>query len=404
MTRRRSRLYFREGRGWYADYRDVGGGQQALIPAGERNATQDIDQANALAAARLAELKEKRKDPSHTAQDAPTLQAYAQRFLKAKARVRRVRTVERHELSLRKFLDAWGDIELSAITAEMAEDYMDRRLSEVATQTVLHEMHALNGLFVMAMKRRKVTFNPVMPLELPEVERPEAAWLEVGEAARLIRAAIELDQNPHSRACPFVGSIIATGLLSGGRFSAVASLEVRDIDFDAGRVHYRPNGWYRLKGKPRHADRKVPLWPQLHGILAEYVERFDRCDEPSTNTRRTPRYEGTSEPRRTLLFPAEDGGMLRDLRTGMKNALQAAGIENRTTFHTLRHTYGATRMQTLDNGAPISPYTVMRELGHSSLAMIEKVYGHLQDVRHRSEVVEYRVAEPVPIKRGRVAA
>ncbi len=51
------------------------------------------------------------------------------------------------------------------------------------------------------------------------------------------------------------------------------------------------------------------------------------------------------------------------------------------------------RLQTLGHGEPVSPFTVMRELGHSSIGLIEKTYGHLLDVRHRSEVVEYREAK-----------
>ena len=62
----------------------------------------------------------------------------------------------------------------------------------------------------------------------------------------------------------------------------------------------------------------------------------------------------------------------------------------RTTLHTLRHSYTAARLQTIDGGAPVSVHTVMRELGHSTLSLIEQTYGHLLDVRHRSPVVEYR--------------
>jgi integrase len=58
-----------------------------------------------------------------------------------------------------------------------------------------------------------------------------------------------------------------------------------------------------------------------------------------------------------------------------------------------RHTYCAARLQRLDHGAPVSPYTVARELGHGSAAMVEKVYSHLGTLRHRSEVVEYRVEQ-----------
>ena len=34
-------------------------------------------------------------------------------------------------------------------------------------------------------------------------------------------------------------------------------------------------------------------------------------------------------------------------------------------------------------------FTVAREMGHRSVRMIEKHYGHLQNVRHRKAVVEY---------------
>ena len=34
-----------------------------------------------------------------------------------------------------------------------------------------------------------------------------------------------------------------------------------------------------------------------------------------------------------------------------------------------------------------------RELGHEPVAMVRRVYTHLGEVRHRSEVAEYRVAQ-----------
>ena len=39
--------------------------------------------------------------------------------------------------------------------------------------------------------------------------------------------------------------------------------------------------------------------------------------------------------------------------------------------------------------------TRSREMGHGGEAMVRKVYGHLGQVRHRSEVVEYRVEQHV---------
>jgi hypothetical protein len=58
-----------------------------------------------------------------------------------------------------------------------------------------------------------------------------------------------------------------------------------------------------------------------------------------------------------------------------------------------RVTYATARLQTLDGGAPASPWTVRKDLGHASRAMLEEVCGRLGDDRHRSEAVEYRVEQ-----------
>ena len=49
------------------------------------------------------------------------------------------------------------------------------------------------------------------------------------------------------------------------------------------------------------------------------------------------------------------------------------------------------RLQTLDRVAPVSEFTVGRELGHGGFSLERRVYGHLGQVRHHSEVVEYRI-------------
>ena len=46
--------------------------------------------------------------------------------------------------------------------------------------------------------------------------------------------------------------------------------------------------------------------------------------------------------------------------------------------------------KTLDNGEPISTYTVAREVGHTDTKMIERVYGHLLKDRRRLPEVRYR--------------
>jgi hypothetical protein len=67
-----------------------------------------------------------------------------------------------------------------------------------------------------------------------------------------------------------------------------------------------------------------------------------------------------------------------------------------------RHTWTAARLQTLDRGAPVSVYTVARELGHGSEEMVRRVYAHVGTVRHRSEVVEFRLEQHLEALKDRL--
>jgi integrase len=84
--------------------------------------------------------------------------------------------------------------------------------------------------------------------------------------------------------------------------------------------------------------------------------------------------------------------MLADTRKLLDHVAARAGWKaGAIRSKQFRHTYCSARLQTLDGGAPISLYTVSRELGHSSQAMVQQVYSHLGMIRHRSEAVEFLV-------------
>lgn len=171
-------------------------------------------------------------------------------------------------------------------------------------------------------------------------------------------------------------AILATFLLTGGRKSEVLGLAVDDVSFERRTVTFRPHTWRRLK--TRKAHRTVPLWPQLEEVLRAYLA-------------------GDERPTGELLFPSsrtEKEQPVRELRKALDGASERAGWpagEIRTKM--FRHTYCAARLQTLDRGAPVSPFTVAREMGHGGQSLVDRVYGHLGEVRHRSEVVEYRIED-----------
>ena len=96
--------------------------------------------------------------------------------------------------------------------------------------------------------------------------------------------------------------------------------------------------------------------------------------------------------------PLEERHPLADSPRRKSRALPYQGVSRRSSIQ--RHSQFEGRqihtgrprapLQTLDRGAPVSRYALSRELGHGSEEMLRRVYAHLGDVRHRSEVVEFR--------------
>jgi len=201
---------------------------------------------------------------------------------------------------------------------------------------------------------------------------------------------------------------VATYLLTGGRHDEVLGLELDDISFDRHTIAFRPNRWRRLK--TRQSRRTVPLWPQLEVILREYVFGV-RVLQPGTllfPSFETGQEAMISDVRKLLDRVAVRSGFLTpriDSLTGHQHRKRSGeplweGRSIRTRI--FRHTYCSARLQTLDRGEPVSTYTVRCELGHGSDAMVNKVYSHLGDVRHRSEAVECHVSQHLKVLGERI--
>jgi integrase len=218
-------------------------------------------------------------------------------------------------------------------------------------------------------------------MDKPVAGRREAKWLEIPDASLILEAARTHDATARAYA------LIATFLLTGGRESEVLGLEMDDVSFDRRTVTFRPNDWRRLKTST--SFRSVPLFPQLEEILRLWVFGVGRSPGQ-------------------LLFPSYRTGreaMATDFRKLLDAVAERAGWKaGEIRSKMFRHTYCAARLQTLDQGAPVSVYTVARELGHGGDSMVKRVYGHLGTVRHRAEAVEYRVDQHKKMLGDRLAA
>lgn len=162
----------------------------------------------------------------------------------------------------------------------------------------------------------------------------------------------------------------------GGLLPEVGDEVPRGVQGDA-PLHIRPNQGRGLK--TLQSKRTVPLWPQLEDILRPYL--------------------GSRSDDHPLLFPLHyseekvKSPMIRKIRSSLDTVQERASMDTRLTTMVFRHTYCATRIQTLEGGAPISLFHVATEMGHKGTDRIADTYGHLQKERKRREEVRYEVPD-----------
>ena len=410
--KRSSRIYWRtrggerRAYGDFRDYADVGGKREPLVAEDQLVATSDPDVAVQLAARRLETLEAARRRLGLTGRhDTVTLGAYARDYLITKKHAGK--TTDGWLAACQVFLERavayfGADRPLDAIRvsdvrawAAHVQTIKGTSGKHLGPETARRHLFALSNLYRFAAEEELVPpgFNPVAAFrDKPPRGQREATWLEVPDAALLLESARRMPtvQTPagESIGADMAYPLVATFLLTGGRRAEVLGLELDDVSLDRKTVTFRSNDWRRLKNRRSH--RVVPLWPQLEAILRVWI--FGRRLEM---------------PGR-LLFPSFATGAearLVEIRKVLDRAAERAGWQ-RGDFYTraLRHTYCAARLQTIDHGAPVTPYTVSRELGHGSLDMVERVYAHLGAVRHRSEAVEYRLEQHLDQLRDRLQA
>lgn len=374
---------------WRADFRrfaHVGGGRESL-------GTRDRTAAEKRVGERLRELERLAEDARLERSGDRLLVEFAKAHLKAKRNeVGSEKTIKNNDRALRYLIDFVGKkARVSDVDVGTLEAFRDDRLRKVSAATVNQELSAVSSMLDRAVRQKIVPRNEARHTPAAREGRVEREWLEIDEGVALLRAAAELTASARSRAYPHLHALLATFLLTGGRRLEVLGLDVEDLDFEPradghGRVHIRPNRWRGLGSgiKNDSSIRSVPLWPQLRRILHGHLERTGATSG--------------------LLFPSHmGGGMLGDMRHALTTAANKAEIGKHVTHHTLRHTYAAVRLQTVDAGEAVALYTVARELGHAGTKQIERTYGHVLERRVRLSEVRFEEADVIDLASRRRA-
>ena len=229
-----------------------------------------------------------------------------------------------------------------------------------AKSTIARRLAAVRSFGKFLCRQGVLDENPARGLRGPRLDKVLPHFLSVADVQRLLAAPPDTDwAGRRDRA------ILETLYSAGVRVSELVGLDVADVDLNDGLVTVRG------KGKK---ERLALLGP-------EAVAAVSRCCDDRAAVLKEANVESPA------VFLNKDGGRLTTRSVGrlLIKYLQQAGLDPRTTPHTLRHSF-ATHM--LDAGADIRG--VQELLGHKSLHTTQ-VYTHVTTQRLQES---YQKAHP----------
>ena len=243
--------------------------------------------------------------------------------------------------SLFSYLDLGDSAPRAITTPELREYVMSLQKRGLSDKTVSTRVLVIKRFFGFLLTEGYVEKDPSLRLPRPKVGKRLPRALPVPQVQSLF-AAFKGDTPVQRRDRIFFQLTYACGL----RLSETASIKLIDINFIKGTL--------RVVGKGNR-ERQLYLKPNVLQALKEYV----------SNT----------QPE-TYLFPGQGGDKAisaRNMSDRFRNYVRAAGLPDRVTTHTLRHSIA---VHYLIQGAPIT--FVQKLLGHASLATTG-IYTQLAD-------------------------
>ncbi len=212
-----------------------------------------------------------------------------------------------------------------------------------ARTSISRRLASLRSFFRFAQREGIVDSNPAKPLRNPRKQRQLPHFMTSDEVERLLLAP-----DSHQRMGARDLAILETMYSTGVRVSELVGLNLADVELEEGVA--------RVRGKGKR-ERYAPLGSCAVGAIRGWLEH--RQEEELG--------------RDDAIFVNRLGSRLSTRSVGrmLEKYLAKAGLDRRTTPHTLRHSF-ATHL--LDRGADIR--SVQELLGHRSLVTTQ-VYTHL---------------------------
>ncbi len=215
-----------------------------------------------------------------------------------------------------------------------------------AKTTIARRLASLRSFFRFGQRDGWTKGNPAKPLRNPRQPRDLPHFLSTDDIIRLLETPAA-----NSLAGLRDRAMLETLYSAGLRVSELVGLNDDDLDRAAGIV--------RVRGKGRK-ERLAPIGSYARNAIQSWLEVRQLA----------PALKKSASP---PVFTNKFGNRLTTRSVGrlLEKYLKQAGLDSRTTPHTLRHSF-ATHL--LDRGADIR--SVQELLGHKSLATTQ-IYTHL---------------------------
>lgn len=286
----------------------------------------------------------------------------------------RPRTVQAAQLGCRRFLEAFGEIPVSDVTAAHVMAWRsERSAAGAANKTINTELGYVLSALALAVRNGQLAASPLAHVRALPIgarhRRRQPRALSLHELVRLLEAAAELDDElggfPRE---PLIRTLAQTGM----RWGEAAALTWADFDDEALVLVVKAEDSKTGVGRVLPID--ADLAERIHALRQVTAKILGSFPEPGTPIFRTPR--GSSW-----------GPNCSNFRRHFSEVLKRAGIARKDAsrrvvcVHALRHTF-ATRLAR----AGVSLAQAQALTGHRSPAILLQVYTHLQAEEARSAV------------------
>lgn len=249
-----------------------------------------------------------------------------------------------------------GGRPMSSITPLDIKGVVDEMASKLAPDTVRTNLAVIRAVFNAAVGAEILARSPVRAIRTPRPENRDRPTLSMEEILRLADAI-----GDRYRALLLVGAIV------GLRWSEAIGLRVRDVDFlrrtlTVSQTISEVEGRLAVAAtKSRKSCRTMSVPQFVVDELAQHAARFGRSGDD-------------------LVFVGPKGGALRRSFASRTfgPAVAAAGLDDRVTFHGLRHVAASLMVE-----AGVHPRVIQQRLGHATARLSMELYAHVPEAADR---------------------